>query len=315
MFSPYSLDTELARVNEQWLRMQPKADANLTELKELVKQQFIWFASTIFSEVAEETVGLSFYERLKNYNKNSGYLTQILDFPDSQQAYSCDFVPNYKAHAITCNPIFPPEWQWKAHRTFLPEDLSKQLETWQNYIFDINQGKLQNYLFDLYLYKYTDYFYKHWEELKSCAQSSSHGMSRKGDSWAKRNRVVSVREQIVNFGEIYLHPAPVWLGCKLQGDYYHSAKKGIYELIYKQIEEYKQINHLWNSRVPVYWQKPLLDKFDFEYFIDNAVNNLGLNKIFSWMERCCSEKMGLFLSDIYLLNVYEAWPEQPKNWR
>lgn len=283
--------------------MRPKADANLDQLKELVEQQFISFVTTIFQEVAfEEFVALSFDERMKNYREISDYLSQFLDFPDYQQACLSDFDPNFEVYVITYNSIFPPEWQRKAYRTFLAEDLYKQFGIWQSYISAIKQGKFQEYLLELYLYKYTDYFYKHWDSFRSYAQKSLAiaSIKRKNTSWANRSKLRSVKEQILNFTEPYLHPAPVWSGWKLQDNSQHLLTKEIYKLVGNQLEEYKQINRDWNSRVPENWQKTLLNKFDFEEFFDNAANNSCWNRFFNWVERCCSEKMGLFLCDFHM---------------
>ena len=73
----------------------------------------------------------------------------------------------------------------------------------------------------------------------------------------------------MNLPEPYLHPAPVWSGWELQDSYQHLLRKNIYKLVGDQLEQYKQVNRDWNSRVPVNWQITLLNKFDFEEFIEN----------------------------------------------
>ena len=61
--------------------------------------------------------------------------------------------------------------------------------------------------------------------------------------------------KLLNFPEPYLHPAPVWSGWELQDNSQHLLITNIYKLVGEQLEEYKQINRDWNSRVPVNWQK------------------------------------------------------------
>lgn len=109
-----------------WTRMRPKTDANIAQLKELVRQQSLWEISRQIG--ASEQFDYATLDDIKeNYRSSSNSLEQLLEFPDYQQANNSDVVTFFSVYVISRNPIFPPESRRNAYKTFLPNDLPKQL--------------------------------------------------------------------------------------------------------------------------------------------------------------------------------------------
>ena len=284
-----------------WFRMRPKADANPEVLIKLIHEQFTYFPYSgghikslytdkiLYDNLSEEQ--LTYYATC--YGESSKALQALLEIEPYPPLDFPNFEVCWRVYPITYNLIFPRQLRRDAYRTFLPEELPKQLEIWKNYIADVHQGKLKPYLLDLYLYYISKSLYEHWEFFQDSAQAS---LSRT-NNWVNKPALQLLQAQILNLTAPYRHPTPPDLPP--EKSYYTpefiSRLNMIYELVQSQAEELVKLTCAWNAKVPKNWKHRIRGiSYNFDEFMELS-KDLWLTEFFTWVERCCAQGMGLYL--------------------
>ena len=164
-----------------WLRFKLKDNTDIELVKKLIEQQSkscqsLWgWGSNFDTDMNRYNILKKIYLQL--YIDTSKKLKEMLEFSvwNNEKGYPEDIPKlalSMRVYVITCNCCFPPLWRVLAHRTYLPEELKKQLEKWQRWIFEVQEGQHDEYLRELHLYETLNTMKEHLSFLKGSAIAS-----------------------------------------------------------------------------------------------------------------------------------------------
>jgi len=280
-----------------WFRVQVKHAANHLELGRLIEQQALAFQSiwTWDSDAWTDQVRDDLCQRLhfETYQAASDALRHLLKFPEwnDERLDVPDLPPCSRVYPITHNPIFPPLWRLRAHRTFLPDQLEAQLPEWKDWAGQVANGGYEEYVRELHLHVTSDLMRHHWSSLRAAAIAS---LCRTG-SWATKPALVVVRESIVRLPEPTVSRVRIEPSEKpsLRQDEFEAQYAAVFEGVKALIE----LTRAWDSNVRGnkklrYYEdyyRSTLDEFR-HYARDSR-----LQEFFEWATRCVQRGFGLYL--------------------
>lgn len=189
------------------------------------------------------------------------------------------------------NPIFPPLWRLRAHRSFLPDQFEAQLNKWKNWAEQVADARHEEYVRELHLYVTSDFMRHHWSSLRAAAIASFGRTA----SWTKKPALVGVRERIVGLPEpgvskVRIEPSEQpSLAQDEFGAQYAAAFRGVLLLI--------ELTRAWDSNVP---ENEKLRYYEdcYHLSLDDFSNHACgscLQGFFEWATRCVQYRYGLYL--------------------
>ena len=209
---------------------------------------------------------------LEAYLAASNSLCELLDFPEWDDDRGCaadipDLVACWRVYPITHNPIFPPLWQLRAHRTFLPDQLRCQIHEWKGWLKQVSSGDQEGYLRELHAYVTSNSMRDHWSELRGTAVASLN----QTEAWASQSDLTDVRERILRF------PEPMIVETRIDPGEEEAADPNAFNLrymyLFERVKDLLNLSREWDSRVPEGWQQGNYEAsyhLTMENFRDNA---------------------------------------------
>lgn len=280
-----------------WFRVQVKQPANHPELCRLIEQQAIAFQSvwTWHSDSWTDQVRDDLCRRLhfETGRAAAAALRGLLEFPEwtGGRPDVAGLSPCWRVYPITTNPIFPPLWRLRAHRSFLPDQFEAQLNKWKNWAEQVADARHEEYVRELHLYVTSDFMRHHWSSLRAAAIASFGRTA----SWTKKPALVGVRERIVGLPEpgvskVRIEPSEQpSLAQDEFGAQYAAAFRGVLLLI--------ELTRAWDSNVP---ENEKLRYYEdcYHLSLDDFSNHACgscLQGFFEWATRCVQYRYGLYL--------------------
>ena len=283
-----------------WIRFQIKPEVDLNQLKDLIEQQALAFQS-VSGWYETNSDGQLTYNLMKaihwdTYQNASNAIEELLIFPEWDEEHNCeadfpDLSLCFRVYPVRNNELFPPLWRVKACRTFLPEELTKQLSQWKQWVDEVLCGIHDEYLRKLHLYETLDSMRYHQSILRGYAIASLA----KNTSWAEKTELDEVRQEIFKLSEPFPYEVAIEPSQK------DSLQKDKFEEIYRRTMEdiltLIQLTRQWDSKVRGKWKIRYYEScycLTLEEFRELAEDNL-LQEFFKWVGRCVELGFGLFL--------------------
>jgi hypothetical protein len=183
---------------------------------------------------------------LETYRAASKALRHLLEFPEWNDGPMDipDLSLCWRVYPITKNPIFPPLWRLRAHRTFLPDQLEAQLQEWKDWAGQVANGGHEEYVRELHLYVTSDFMRYHWSSLRAVAIASLCCTG----SWATKPALVEVREWILRL------PEPIVSRLRIEPSEKPSLRQDKFEAQYpaafEEVKTLIELTRTWDSNVP-----------------------------------------------------------------
>lgn len=197
--------------------------------------------------------------------------------------------PAIRASTFTQNHVFPSEWREQARRTFLPDELPKYVEQWNNHLREIRQGYHIGYLLDWYLSEQSYLLLNIWMQLTRAA-SEAHERT---NSWALHLKETDILERILDEKvKPDTFAQPQWKSAELHKTNVDYGADDRYVYVQMKTNELKTLIREWNRRVPSN-QKVQLHRYDFEEFLSWAESG-DLDELMDWLQHCTTLKAGMY---------------------
>jgi hypothetical protein len=201
-----------------------------------------------------------------------------------------DLSPCWRVYPITHNPIFPPLWRLRAHRTFLPDQLEAQLAEWKDWARQVANGGHEEYVRELHLHVTSDFMRHHWSSLRAAAIASLCPTG----SWATKPTLVDVRERIVRL------PEPTVSRVRIEPSEKPSLRRDEFEaqyaVVFEEVKTLIELTRAWDSNVR---QNEKLRYYEDYYHLTlgefRHYGDSWLQEFFGWATRCVQRGFGLYL--------------------
>lgn len=285
-----------------WYRAKISNAAGPAKVDELIERQAIAFQSMWgwISIACSDYNGVesALLERLHEpaYLAASKALRALIAFPewDEESGRPTD-VPDleicWRVYPITHNPIYPPLWRVRAHRTFLPGELPHQIRQWRKWAAQAASGEHDDYIQELHLQATSDFMHYHWSYLRGNATAS---LGEDGD-WARKPALVEVREKILRLGEPAVASARIDPADKRPDDL--ESIGGRLRTLFGDLAVLLDLTRAWNSLVRGNWKLPdYTDSYSLtlDAFKEHA-RDPWLLDFLRWADECAESGFALFL--------------------
>lgn len=283
--------------------MRPKPSADKKRLSALVERQAKAFQSMPYFWCSDpiETPA-AFHERTRmlheqDYLDSSRRLMECCEFPrcDDETGVCADFPDlafSFRVGAVSSNSSFPPVVRMHALRTFLPEALPCRVSAWKTWCDEVRSGLHVHYLRRLWAYETTMSLNRYGAELQRLAALSLAETAK----WAARPELTSIRNEILASSVCEVAPAPVFYPAMESEMRPLAGDDALFNSIWPAVEKLVRLTRAWDARVKGRWKLRYYENYypTLEQFRDQA-NSEWLSEFFDWVDRCCSERMGVFL--------------------
>ena len=284
-----------------WFRVRPKSSASVHELRALIDRQALSFQAitgfwmtdpTSYSQEAFESEKAEYGPA---YVESSEALAQLFVGPPYDEVLGhCTDYPDLESCRRTCfitrNSLFPPQWQMRAYRSYLPDELPTHLARWSQWAAEIREGKHRGYLFELWRYETSLFLRHHWETLQGNATASLE----KSTAWARKSKFLAARDSVLNLDCPELRTVPAFEPT--EHSYPTPVPATALGEIDQQVRDLVSATRRWDSTVKGERKVRYYESYypSFEAYLDE-VNDDSLLDGIAWVERCCELGFGLFL--------------------
>ncbi|TDB86063.1 hypothetical protein E1264_19045, partial [Actinomadura sp. KC216] len=100
---------------------------------------------------------------------------------------------SHRVIGLVLTPLLPAEWRFAMYRSFLPDELGRQVRLWRTHIAEARAGEHEPYLRAWYTYATTRQLTDRWTGLRHLAMDAAG----RTNAWATRPALVHVRTRIL----------------------------------------------------------------------------------------------------------------------